>query len=292
MRAVFLAKVLIFAACFSLPVAVLYAGSRPEITASSTLSCTRIVSLAPSITEVLFDLELGDNIVGVTRYCVYPPAARNKPKIGGFFDINLEAIMSERPSVIFALSEHAAQRVELQKLGLKVVTLEHKNVSGIISSIQNVGALCGREEQAKRLRTELEERIEGVQQRVRNQPKVRVMIVVGGAGPGSLYVSGKDGFYSELLSLAGGENVYQGLTTSIPTLSVEGLLKLDPNIIIEITTDPEMGSQLKREDSWQQFPGLRAVKNGQIYVIDDDYVSVPGPRFVKLLEKIAALIHP
>src|SRR3954470_481013 len=111
---------------------------RPEA-ARPPGGAARVVSLAPSITEVLFELGLGDRVVGVTRYCVFPPEARAKPQIGGYYDPNYEAISAARPDLAVVLPEHAEIRKELEHLGLKVLTVDHTSVQGILASIQLIG---------------------------------------------------------------------------------------------------------------------------------------------------------
>jgi len=285
-----------FYASILLAAAVLCAESRalPSLDSAPSPACARIVSLAPSITELLYDLNLGSNVIGVTSYCIHPAEARRKPKVGGLLDLSYEAVLSLRPTVVFALAEEAPQVAGLQKLGLEAVMLEHRSVSGILESVSAVGKICGREREAGALRASLEERVQRVQGKTRGRPKVRTLVIVGsGMAAGSasgLYVSGRDGFYSELLELAGGVNVYQGLTAGAPALSAEGLLSLNPDVIIEISTEP--GAAGRERFPAGLFGRLSAVQKGRIYRLHEDYASVPGPRFVLILEKLAAFLHP
>lgn len=254
-------------------------------------ACERIVSLSPSITEVLFELGLGENVVGVTRYCNYPPAAREIARVGGLLDLNYEAVLAARPKLIVALAEQAQSAKRLK--GFQVIIVDHRSVSGIMDSISELGRACGSEKAAKKVSDTLERRVSQVQSMVNGAPKRRVMVAVGSNSSGNFYLSGRDGFYAELLKLAGGENVFSGSTAAIPALSAEGLLKLDPDIIMEISTAPhaaQPGSPGSR--ALARLSGLRAVRDGQVYVLNEDYVGIPGPRFVLLLEKLAAIFHP
>lgn len=275
----------------------LFAVSAP-VRADEAAPCERIVSLAPSVTEVLFALGLGDRVVGVSRYDRYPDAVAPIEKVGGLFDPNFEVIVGLRPSLVVVLSEFGDRIAYGQKLGLNLETVDHRSIAGILGSIETLGRLCGAAPRAKELTAELQSGVARITASRPNGPPVRTMIVVGGGNEGrvlkSVFVSGRDGFYDELVRLAGGENVLKGGTTNVPTVSAEGLLALDPEVIIQVRDDVESrgASPGDIEAAWRTAPYLRAVKNGRVYVISDDFVTIPGPRFVKTLERFAAIIQP
>ncbi len=259
-------------------------------------SCQRIVSLAPSITETIYALGLDQNLVGVSQFCKYPPDAQNKPKVGGLMDVSYEAILALKPTLVLSLFEFREKNNSLKRLGINVLELDHRRVAGILETIELIGKQCGKEASALEITATLKLKIEEIKSHVKRTPPVRVMIVVtGGPEGGSLknmYVSGQDGFYSELLHIAGGANVYDGPTSGIGVVSAEGVLKLDPQIIVHIIAEAVPG-ELSVETltrSWQDMAPVSAVKNRQIYLLDADYVSIPGPRFVLLLEELARII--
>ncbi|NOY87437.1 MAG: ABC transporter substrate-binding protein [Deltaproteobacteria bacterium] len=257
----------------------------------------RIISLAPSITEVLFSLGLGDRVVGVTRYCDYPPEALEKPKIGGYFDINYEAIIIANPDLVVLLKEHDKPRENLKRLGIETLTVDHSSVDGIMESIRLIGKKTGKMEAAEKILLTIGKRIERVKNLTVGLTRPSVMVAVGrnlqtGAA-GAVYISGKDGFYDELISMAGGKNAYTEDTLKFPALSAEGVARLNPQVIIEMVPDvTDTQTDEKMMKKWRSIPRLDAVRKGRVYVFNEDYVVIPGPRFVLLLEEMARVIHP
>src|SRR5258708_25219401 len=180
---------------------------RREAPSGSPSGAVRIVSLAPSITETLFELGLGDRVVGVTRYCSFPPEARKKPQIGGYYDPNYEAVVALRPDLVITLTEHEEVRQELGKLGLATITVDQTTVPGILASILQIGAACACPQEAARLHERLETRLHSIANRTSGRPRPRVLISIGRmAGDASvnrITVCGRKGFFEELIGLAG-----------------------------------------------------------------------------------------
>ncbi|MBN8547735.1 MAG: ABC transporter substrate-binding protein [Deltaproteobacteria bacterium] len=283
---------------FSIVVVFLCLAASANAQPVSSGSCERVISLAPSITEILFALGLGDRVVGVSRYSDYPVEARAKPRVGALLDPNFEAIVALRPTIVLGLSEFREKLPYLESLGLKTETFEHRTLRGIDDSIRRIGALCGQPQQAGVMADDILRRIEVVKARVKGRPEVRTMVVVGeSSGDGtltSLFLSGTDGFYNEVLSLAGGRNVVTSKTLGISTISAEGVMHLNPDVVIEIVL-ANGGQQLNHatiRQAWSDVPSVAAVKNNKIFIVDQDYVSVPGPRFVRVLEDFARYLHP
>jgi iron complex transport system substrate-binding protein len=260
-------------------------------------ACGRIVSLAPSITEILFMLGLGDRVAGVTRYCNFPPAARTRPRIGGYDDPSYEAVVALNPDLVVLLPEHEAAGENLGKLGFPLLVVDHRSISGILNSMETIGKACGVERKAMSVTRELRERMERIRRATEGLPRPRVLLSVGrNMGSGSLedvYVSGRTVFYDEMISLAGGINAYRG-DIAFPVLSREGMIRMNPGVIIDMIPDfDEKGlarAAILRE--WETVSPVDAVKNGRVYVFGEDYVAVPGPRFILIAEKMARAIHP
>lgn len=254
---------------------------------------TRIVSLAPSVTETLFELGLGDRVVGVTRYCAFPPEARSKPQMGGYYDPNYEAVTAARPDLVITVPEHEEVRHELHKLGLKSLTVDHASVRGILSSLRMIGEATGIGEHAAAVQKKLETRIQTIAARNGGRPRVRVLISVGRmAGDGSMSritVCGQAGFFEELIELAGGVNAFEG-EIPFPVLSAEGVLKTNPDVIVDLWPDlKEKGidpESVRRQ--WSSIPGLKS----RVHVVGESYAMIPGPRIVLLLEDLARALHP
>ncbi len=259
---------------------------------------TRIVSLAPSITETLFAIGAGNRVAGVTRFCVYPPEVKTKPNVGGFLDPNYEAIVALKPDLVVLLPSHGQSESYLKGLGLRVLSVKNEPVEEIFRTIATLGTVCGASKTADSLAASLRDRMRVVSERTYSLPKTRVLVSAGrtaGTGSlGSVYAAGPGTYYDEIITLAGGENAYRGRAIAYPELSAEAVIRLDPEVIIDLV--PDLGSRgltaEKVRDDWKTLLEVRAVKNGRVHVLTGDYTTVPGPRFILLLEDLARILHP
>ena len=259
---------------------------------------TRIVSMAPSITETLFALGLGDRVVGVTRYCNYPPETEGKARVGGYLDPNFEAVVALDPDLVVMLVEHEQSLPAFDKLGLNTLVVRHKDVTGILESFPAIGRRCGREAEAQRMVADIETRIERIRRKTAGLARPRVMFTIERtAGSGSIedcYIAGADGFFDKIIDLAGGQNAYRQGMVRFPVVSHEGILRMDPQVIVDMTPGLSAGRLAKETilADWQQLGQVEAVKNHRVHLMDHDYAFVPGPRFILLVEELARLIHP
>ena len=266
--------------------------------ASDAPPATRIVSLAPSVTETLFALGLGNRVVGVTRFCSYPPEVETKARIGGFFDPNIEAIVALKPDLLVMLVEHRASQPAFEGLNVRMLVVDHRTVEGTLNSITAVGHACGAETRAEAMVADLRARIDRVAKKTAGLPRPRVLFSISrapGAGrPEDVYVAGGSPYFASVVKLSGGENVFAAETAVFPVVSTEGILHANPEVIIDLV--PTVSSDGRGVESlladWRQIPELDAVRHGRVYALDDDYASVPGPRFILLVEKVAEILHP
>jgi iron complex transport system substrate-binding protein len=261
----------------------------------------RIVSLAPSITETLFALGLGDKVVGVTRFCRYPPEAARKTHVGGFLDPNYEVLASLEPDLVFLLPEHENVRAYLDELGVRYEIVHNRSVAEILGTITAIGSYMDCENRADSLVADITARIDAIRFRLQNGKKHRESVpsvlvsVERSAGAGiiqDVYAAGAGTIYDELVTLAGGKNVCGSLNVTYPTLSAEGIITLNPEIIIDLiprADDVPVDNTIISSD-WQSLSLVFAVRSGQVYIVDDDYAFVPGPRFIRFLEDISAMI--
>ncbi len=274
---------------------------RPEVVGKEVapeVDCTRIISLAPSVTETLFALGLGQQVVGVTRYCKYPTEVTGLPSVGGYFDPNYEQMISLQPTLVVLLPGHDEHRQRLADLKFESLEANQESVPEILKSIESLGTACDASQKGRELVAELEARQRKIEELTAGLPRPGVLIVVDremGAGRmRDLYVAGRGTFYDDLLTTAGGTNVYDGKLIQYPTLSLEGLLRVNPQVIIEIVPQlAERGltaAEIRKD--WESVPSLNAVKKDRIFVLAESYAAVPGPRYVQLLEAIARALHP
>ena len=258
---------------------------------------TRIASLAPSITEVLFAVGMGDRVAGVTRFCLHPPAATAKPKIGGYFDPNYEAIIALDPDLVILLDTHTQVRDHLAALDKTVMAVDHQSIDGILDSIERIAEAGGRGEAGAALAADIRRRMAAIAERTGGRARPRVLVSAGRTlGSGSLeqiYIAGKGNFYTQLVELAGGTNAYEG-GISFPSVSAEGVIHMNPDVIVEMVGNTEVQglSPEAIAAEWQVLRHVNAVTNGQIHVFTEDYAVIPGPRFILTLEKLARALHP
>lgn len=250
----------------------------------------RIISLSPSITEILYGLGLGERVVGVTDHCNFPDEVRSKPRVGSYLSINYESIMLLEPDLVVVLDGYGPElRDTLDKAGIERITVNTSTIDGIFSSIQKIGRRCRAEESAAGLISRIKEDVNKLKNKAKRDPPRRVMVVVG-RNSGSfenLYIAGRNTFYNELLELLGCENVYEKADISYPAISLEGVIRLNPDIIIEMLPGYPDDKISEVTGEWNIFEHVSAVRNGKVFVFNEDYVCVPGPRFTLVLRKMA-----
>lgn len=255
----------------------------------------RIVSLAPSVTEVLFALGLGESVVGVTSRCDYPPEAAKKPRVGDYFDLNYEAVVRLDPDLIVMLPGHETAKRHFSGLGYKILVVQHDTVEGILESIRTLGKVGHADQKAEELIGDIRRRMAAVTMQAGGRDRPRVLMAMGrdvaAGNVDKVCIAGK-GLFDELITLAGGDNVFEG-NLAYPWVSAEGMVGMDPDVIIDLTGDMTETPLSRKEVAaqWDVLPGSRAVANHRVYVIDDEFAVIPGPRFVLTLEKLARILH-
>lgn len=246
----------------------------------------KIVSIAPSNTEILFALGLGDKVVGVTDSCDYPEAAKSKPKVGSV-ELDYEEIVGIAPDLVVAVGSLQRQAIDrLSELGSCVVAVDPKTVDGVLHAITLIGKATGADDRAATLVAELSKRIEAVTSAVSGvgpsgSPRVFVEIwnePLMTAGPGT--------FVDELISAAGGENIAHDARGEWPQFSAEAVIERDPEVII--LTGFNKAEALARP-AWQ---GISAYGSGRVHEIHPDLLVRPGPRLVQGLEELSRILHP
>jgi cobalamin transport system substrate-binding protein len=258
----------------------------------------RIVSLAPSTTETLYALGLGDNIVGVTRFCYYPEEAQKKPKVGGYFDINYEVILSLQPDLAVVLDVHGEAIKFFKDRSIKTITVNNRTIEGIHESIKNIGDACGKNIEAETVLQDIRDRTEKIKLACKGLEKPGVMIVVGrnieDDKISDVFIAGKNIFYDDIIDMAGGKNVFDKKGIDYPKVSVEGILLMDPQVIIEILPELDKSGMTKSdiENQWMKVKRLSAVKNKRVHVFTEYHTAIPGPRYIDTLEDFAKIFHP
>ncbi|MEO0508771.1 MAG: helical backbone metal receptor [Verrucomicrobiota bacterium] len=270
----------------------------PDVQKTIPKNPQRIVSLAPSITECIHGAGATDRLVGVTRYCDYPGSISGLPRIGGMTDTNFEAVYKLKPDLIIVQEEHNASAERLDSLGIPYLIINTSTIPDIFESLRLLGGVFQTEAAAEATIRRLERRMAEIAEITKDAPKRKVLISVGrNMGTGGLsdvYVAGRTTLYNEMLELIGAENVYSG-NLKYARLSSEGILRLEPDVVIDLIPDLEKSVKMSArqvQSEWDDLVAIPAVQNGEVYVFGDDYVCVPGPRFILVLDDIARVVHP
>ncbi|MCU0640241.1 MAG: helical backbone metal receptor, partial [Candidatus Krumholzibacteria bacterium] len=226
----------------------------------------RVVSLSPSTTEILFMLGLGEKVVGVTRFCSIPAGSREITRVGGYLDPGYEAIAGLEPDIVFLLPEQEKTAGYLDVLGVNSVTVDNKTISDIISAIDTIGVLFGVETRSDSLEASIISRMNRIRESIpRTAPRPRVLVSVGhsfGRGLGEVSIAGRGTYYSEILEAAGAENACAVGMIKYPVLSAEGIISIDPDIIMELVppgASPGMDADLIAEE-WMSLVSVKAVR--------------------------------
>jgi iron complex transport system substrate-binding protein len=250
----------------------------------------RIVSLAPSITETLFEVGAGDRVAGVTSYCVYPRQVLALPKVGGYLTPSYETLAALSPDLVVVLPEHRDLESRLVALTVPIVRVDHRSLDGIVESLVTLGGRCNVTATATPAAQALRQLLVRVRQATRRTAHPRVLICFGRSSDfRRLYAAAAGSVHDDLLTYAGGENVLRSNGVVYPTLSVESVMRLDPDVIVEFA--PGKGDADARRRQWLTLDSLRAVKAGRVHVFTEDFLSVPGPRFVRFAETLARALH-
>ena len=258
----------------------------------NTAPCQRIVSTAPSITETLFDLGLGENVVGVTENCHYPEEVKSKAKIGKAFSVSSEAVIALKPDTVFVLSAYGELASKMKAAGLKTVILDQTSVQGFVDSIDVVAQTCKIQEKGKDFKAKFESYLK---KNEKEGEKKKILILVGRDYENSTikdaYAVGDDRFLSVIIDLCGATNAYTG-NMAYPKIQLEGILSLNPDIVIDIITANDLTPE-KLDFIAKSWSGLdiNAVKNGKVFIKTEDFWSLPGPRFVKIIEEIKNILE-
>ena len=259
-----------------------------NIWAAETSGPQRVVSLAPSVTETLFALGFGDRVVGVTTYCDYPPEARRLPKIGGFTNPSVEAIVATRPDLVIGVndSSHPVKTKELEHLGIKIALISVTSLNEILNSFKSVARMLGHPEAGDKLAQKITRQFEEVKKRVAPAPRRSTLLAVG-LRP--LVAVGGKNFIDELITLAGGDNIAGHAAQPWLNLPDEYVIAKAPQVIIQAGMGSERGTSAKY---WSDLKSIPAVKEGRVYSYPSDKILRPGPRVGEGLEEIARLVHP
>jgi iron complex transport system substrate-binding protein len=253
----------------------------------------RIISLSPGLTESLYALGAGDKVVVTDKYSDFPAENAPKAKLDTYPKPNVEQIVALQPDLILVLVEGDDFVQAMSARGIKVLRIFPKTFDGTLQDINLLGKVLGAPETATRLTSNMGERATAVEAKTKNAPKVPVLYELDASDPTKPFVAGPEGFYGDLIPLAGGKNVFDDLKTSAAQVSAEQVIARNPTVIILGDANSPFNAQTPDMVAARTGWGvIDAVKNHHIFELNDAFLSRPGPRLVDGLEQMAKILHP
>ena len=255
----------------------------------------RIVAIAPNSAEVICTLGACDRIVGVSKFCVYPPELLDRPRVGGLSDPDLERIAALRPDLLVMRGKNDALERLCEELRVPIYRDETDTLPGIENCLREMGERLGLIDRATVITKDLHERIDMIRSRNAGKPKPRVLLTVSRQPDrlANVLTTGKGTFLDQMIEIAGGVNVFGHLDMHYPQVSPEGMLAQQPEVIIELMPDLKLTDALKEQmsEQWNQLGAMPAVMKNRIYVITDENGLIPSPRYVEIIDKVSRLLH-
>ena len=259
-------------------------------------SPTRIVSLVPSVTEILFAIGAGSNVIGVSSYDHEPPEVSSIPRLGGLLNPDVERMFRLRPDLVVVYETQTDLRAQLARARIAELAYTNTDLAGIARTMRELGKRLGVTAQANRAADDIEHRLQAVRSQVAGRGRLRTLLVFGRAPRAlrNIDAAGGVGFHQDVLEVAGAVNVLADVPRATVQLTSETILRLAPDAVIDL----HYGDQLPSIDVnaerniWNRLPAVPAVKAGRVYLLLGDEFVVPGPRIVRATEQIARALHP
>ena len=268
-------------------------GFAPQI---QTAAARRIVSLVPNVTEMLFAIGAGSQVVGVSTYDDFPPETKPLPRVGALLDPDTERIFSLRPDLVIVYGSQGELENQFARAGIRVFAYRHAGVDNVLQTIRDLGRSTGRAADADRLARDLRAQLDAIRARVRGRARPRTMLVIGrdaGALRG-VYVSGGIGFLHELLDIAGGDDAFGDITREAVQPSNETMIVRAPDVIVELKAgdEPPVATLQRERAVWNLLASVPAVRNRRVHLLYGGYLISAGPRLARAADTIARVLHP
>lgn len=259
-------------------------------------SYSRIICMSPSITEIVFELGLADNVIGVSGFCSYPPEATRKTNVGEYINPNLEKIFTLQPDLVIFQGKHDKLANFCISNSIPYFQIDFGKLNSILETISKLGEKLNRKHESDILIKKINDEFKNLDRQISNLEKARVLITLW-RKPGSLsgiFTCGKGSFMNELLTIAGGENIFGDIESLYFEVSLESVSKRNPEVIIETLPGTDLTDKDKNEyiSDWQSLSYIEAVKANRIYILTEDYLQIPGPRISLAADCFAKAIHP
>jgi cobalamin transport system substrate-binding protein len=277
--------------------AVASASADCQISKSPNLQITRIISLVPAATEMLYAIGAGPHVVGVSSYDAFPAEVTKLPKVGALLDPNVELILSLKPQMVVVYGTQTDLKQQLARAGIGVFDYRHTGLADVTTTIRSLGERVGASGKADEVAREIERGLDGIRQKVAGRPRPRTLLVFGRERLAlrGLYASGGIGFLNDMLDAAGGANVFADVKVQAVQASTEQILARRPEVILEaraLNSAWPSGDRQAELDVWNAVASVPAVRSHRVLFLFDDRIVIPGPRVVEGTAAIAKVLHP
>jgi iron complex transport system substrate-binding protein len=257
-------------------------------------AATRIISLVPSITEMLYEIGAGSQVLAVSSFDHFPPEVEKLPRVGALLDPDTERILSLKPDLVALYGSQTDLQLALHRAGIRTYAYRHGGVEATLQTMRELGPITGTDAGAAAAAVRVRARLEAVKRRVAGRSRPRTLLVFG-REPGTLrsvYAAGGVGFMHDLLTIAGAANVFADVTRESAQPSQEQLLVRKPDVVLEVQGTQTLPDARGAMKAWSVLGSVPAVRNGRIQAIAGSHLVVPGPRLGEAAEAIARAIHP
>jgi len=266
----------------------LYAGAQAPLP-------RRIISVSPNITEILYGVGAFDRVVAVSDYCTYPPEVRNLPRVGGWQNSDLEKIASLRPDLVL-LTDAQAPFIQdkLRQLELRSLTVPRASLQDVFTAIELIAGVTGKEQEGRELIRRTRAKLDEVRSRTKNLPRRSVLFVIDRT-PGTLqdlYAATEGSFLVELIEIAGGRSIAEPAKIGYGRISKDAILIKNPEVIIDMVQGSIGKFGEHPELVWRDLPELRAVRQGRVYPVQNEYISHASQFVAETAQVLARMIHP
>ena len=257
-------------------------------------SATRVISLIPATTEMLFAMGAGDKLVAAGSYDHYPPEVERLPRVGALLDPNIERILTLKPDLVVLYGTQTELKNRLNRASIPYYTYVHKGLPDITETIRSLGTRVGVGERAQSLASSIESHLDKVRSTVGKLPRPKTLLVFGRERGSlrSIDASGGVGFLHDMLEAAGGTDVLSDVRRQSVTMTTEMVLARAPEVILELRYGPPGAGDAEDLRQWNALAAVPAVRSRRIYQLRGEEYVVPGPRVVQAVEQMARTLHP
>ena len=268
----------------------------PRLDERTPAAAHRIVSLVPALTEMLFAVGAGAQVVGVSSYDDFPDDVRSRPRVGALLDPDVERILSLRPDLVLVYGSQSDLEGQFGRAGIRVYPYRHGGIANVLATIRDMGMLSGHAGEGERLAADLQRDLDATRARVAGRDRPKTMVIMG-RDAGTLrgvYASAGAGFLHELIDIAGGEDAFADVAREGVQPPNETMLTRAPGVIIELHAGEEPARDVVRRERavWSLLASLPAVRSDRVYLLYGSYLMSPGPRLARAADAMARVLHP